>query len=412
MADLLKASFRGVEFFVEVAADEPRAVRNIIHEFPGRTEVFVEENGEQGGRFALEMHLIGEGYEARLQELEEALSLGGPGTLLHPYRGEVRVARDGPYRTTQSTNEGGMARISVTFVESETPSILVVKIDTSRKVKANSTAALSLVNGDKLDVSGPDFLSVAAEQVLSGPQGVLAAISKVNARSSAAFGLVDTLSQTIVSIGNSIGTLVRTPTTLATKLKGLVNSIFTGIGATGLFDETDVATNRDRVQSALGYLEILGNFGTTVPVIDEVTPNREQQAVNQNEIIDMLEVSALAEAIKAIVDTTIDSAESATEIYDAVSMVFDGIHERGNVDDDLAQALRSLRASFIDHLRRQAVEVPGIGTFTPNVTTSSLPLAYQLYEDAERARELVERNPEVEHPAFLQGDVELVVAHG
>lgn len=406
----LPASFRGAEFLVESSSDEG-GPRNIIHEFPGRQYAQAEPSGMYPARFAIEAHLLGDAFEQQLLDLEEALDQSGPGKLVHPHRGSKLVALDGPYRIQRSTRELGMVRVSISFVEDGPTLEPRVTPDTSSDVIAKAKIAYTHINASKLDVQGPDFLTRAAELILAGPRSITAAISRINNRINAAFGLIDEVSSTIDEFSSEAQALLNTPDTLALHLRNLVNSVLTVIKAgEQQYDRGDKLRNLKRVAQASSYLTTLGTFGDTLPEVATPTAMRQRQADNQAVLVDLVETAALIETVVVLVDIPLDNTDQAGELFDQVAGVFDRITDRGSIDDAASQALRDLRAAFHVHLRRTAAELPGLGRYTPQVTLPALVLAYQLYGDASRDEDILERNPSIEHPGFVQGDVSLAIA--
>lgn len=407
----LEASFRGAVFLVEANSDEGGA-RSIIHEFPGRNQVYAEPSGKYPRRFELQCHLIGSDFERQMRALEEALDEDGPGKLIHPHRGAVYCAVDGPYRFQRTTRELGMVRLSVTFIEAGPEIEPRVTIDASSAVKASAVSALSKLRAaPPFDVTGPDFLSRAATIILTGPRGVTAAISKVNNRIHAAFGIVDSLSRTIVQFGNEVGSLLATPTALALSLQNLLNSVFTAATAAGSdINRGDGFRNRARVSAVLSHLSALGTFGDGLAAAPTVTSTQEQQAANQSALVDLIETAAVVGAVVTLVDIPLDNTDQAGNAFELIGDLFNRLEDRGTLDDASSQALRDLRAAFHRHLRSSVADLTGLGRYTPPVTVPALVLAYRLYGDSSRDEELLERNPSIEHPGFIAGGVELAVA--
>lgn len=405
------ASFRGAPFLVEATTDEggPRA---IIHEFPGRKDVYAEPSGSFPRRFSIEAHVIGSRFEPEFIALEKALNQGGPGKLIHPHRGEVTVVVDGPWRSQRHTREMGMVRLSITFCETApSTAALTVKPDTSTDVKAKTKIAYSFNSERTFSVKGPDFLTRAATAILTGPRGAITALSKINNRIHSAFALVDDASRTITELTTEVTTLLGSPADLALRLQGLMNAVMGAASAAGIdLSRGDKQRNRARVAAILGYLTTLGNFGDTLPDVPTTTSTQAQQADTQAALVDLIEVTALLSTIDVLVDIPLDDTGQAGDAFSLIGDVFDRVLDRGTLDDATSQALRDVRAAFHQHLRETVAELPELGHYTPPVTVPALALAYRLYGDSTRDEEILERNPGIEHPGFLPGGVELSVA--
>lgn len=87
---LLPASFRGVGF--EVLRTRDHGERAVVeHEYPYRDGSEVEDMGRKARRISITAVVWGPAYEAALEKLGKALDERGPGELVHPVFGPVRV---------------------------------------------------------------------------------------------------------------------------------------------------------------------------------------------------------------------------------------------------------------------------------------------------------------------------------
>ena len=76
---LQPASFRGAQFFVESNSKTPSR-RQVIHEFPLREDVELDDMGRGPDRFQVKGYVIGPDYDIARDALEDALHvpLSGP----------------------------------------------------------------------------------------------------------------------------------------------------------------------------------------------------------------------------------------------------------------------------------------------------------------------------------------------
>lgn len=404
-----EAKYRGVRFDVEELEDEPGAARNIIHEYPGRPFADAESAGNHTRRFSFEAHLVGPGMPALITDLEIALSEPGVGVLEHPRYGKVNVVVESRSPIRTSTREIGIARFSVSFVEVGPRKAPELSHDTGLALLASAKSMLDGMRLRRLDLSGFNFIRSAANAVLLGPQSVTANLRRINTRLHQTIGIVDDFSTAIDDFAREVDALLDTPENLAIKLQGLINSVLRAVStAVPLADAGDRQANASRVGLALQNLSSLGKIGDATPGVQGDTPSRRRQQQNQDDLNEIVEASALAETCALFIDVPLDTPGQANEVLDATSAIFDRLLERGNLEDDLAQRLRTLRGDFYAHLRRAAVDLEDMDTFTPATTVPALLLAWDLYADATRAPEIVNRNG-VEHPGFVQGGVPLAV---
>ena len=87
---LRPASFRGVEFHVEIGA-VASGRRIAQHEFPKRDEPYAEDMGRRIRRHPVTAYFIGFDYQLGRDDLIVALEEEGPGLLVHPTLGEFHV---------------------------------------------------------------------------------------------------------------------------------------------------------------------------------------------------------------------------------------------------------------------------------------------------------------------------------
>jgi prophage DNA circulation protein len=114
------ASFRGVPFGVLDASDQ-RGRNTVIHEFPLRDKVFVEDMGRARRSISLTAFVVGPGFEARRDALIAALEKPGPGTLVHPWLGTFQASLSALATIDQSAQDGGYVAFGLQFVEDMAP---------------------------------------------------------------------------------------------------------------------------------------------------------------------------------------------------------------------------------------------------------------------------------------------------
>ena len=98
---------------------------------------------------------------------------------------------------------------------------------------------------------------------------------------------------------------------------------------------------------------------------------------------------------------------------DAVTLrdeLLDAIDKQINepMAQELYAAFADMRAAVVTDLRTRGMQLPRLTEHTPQTTLPALVVAHQLYGDATREAELVERN-NILHPGFIQGGQSLEV---
>ena len=113
---LQDASFRGVPFKVEEeSAGTGRRVET--HEYPNRDKPYTEDLGKVTFRPSITAYVVGDDCFDQRDRLIDALNKPGPGTLVHPTYGELKVCVDGEVRVSTSKREGRIVRFDLKFVE-------------------------------------------------------------------------------------------------------------------------------------------------------------------------------------------------------------------------------------------------------------------------------------------------------
>ena len=113
--NLREASFRGVPFFYDsTGIDGGR--RTQTHEFAYRDKPYTEDLGRKAQEIPIEAYVLGDEYMTARDNLLKACNEEGPGELIHPYYGSIAVNCQ-VISIRESTSEGRIARISMTFIE-------------------------------------------------------------------------------------------------------------------------------------------------------------------------------------------------------------------------------------------------------------------------------------------------------
>lgn len=117
-AALLPASFRGVPFGV---SDERGSAgrRGRVHEYPFRDMPYAEDLGRRARRWQVTGFVLGDDAALQRNALITACEQKGPGILIHPTLGllRVQVDPDVPVEWTERWDEGRLIEIHMAFVE-------------------------------------------------------------------------------------------------------------------------------------------------------------------------------------------------------------------------------------------------------------------------------------------------------
>ena len=203
------ASFRGVPFFLESHATEggrntDSQEQEVIY---GKIPPATNDLGARRDIYVLEALVIGPDYDYARDALLAELQAGGKGTLVHPYLGYLLVQVE-DWTVEESTEEGGLARFSLTFSAArENPPFAVNEGGRLR-------AAMGAVN----KAAEANFLSKAQASVDGLAKGAAAFQAKVN-------GVVSQVVGGVQAFTDPLSSLARTPANLAASVLGGVNAI-------------------------------------------------------------------------------------------------------------------------------------------------------------------------------------------
>jgi len=382
--DLRAGTFRGAPFQID-RHNVSGGRRVAVHEYPQREQPWVEDLGRKADGFSLELYVLGLDYFDARDRLEAALREPGPGTLVHPYLGTLRVAVRS-YRLRESTREGGIARFSVDFVEAgeqrepkaetDTPSVVTDKAD---QAKAAAESAFA----DSFSASGqPEFVRDEAESLLSDATDALeAAADAVPTLPEAAAAFRDSLS----AFSNQVQDLVLKPLELAQEVTGLM---------------TDLAGIVERPSEALRMYEQFSGFGDDAKPVPQTTPARIQQGDNQGAIHGLIQDAAAIGAARASSRQTWPSFDDAIATRDRIAERLD---DRAEVAfDERYRTMADLRVAVVRDITARGADLARLGHYTPPQVMPALVLAHRIHGDASRDAEIVERN-DVRHPTFVPG---------
>lgn len=375
------ASFRGVPFHVDTA-ERGGGRRTVTHEFPLRDKPFVEDLGLAARSFQVDGYVVGEQYLEARDALIAALEEAGPGELLHPHYGTLRViCRD--FRVRESTAEGGMARFSISFEETDSePVFPVAAPDTGAQVEASAVAAREAVEAEFVEGYLP---GVVYNAVADGLRKATRALNNGIVAASLPTQLLASLVRRLEGLTAAANTLLNKPANLAGELAYLIGSLPGAVA-----------------------LELYGaDFGSRPP---ETTPARRREALNYDALRALVRRLAVVEAARRAPSVEHANHEAAVAAREEITDRIDEQLEAAG--DEVYQALLHLRAALVAAVPGETSQLPRLLEYTPTYTAPSLVLAHRLYGDIAKEADLLTRN-RIRHPGFVPGGRTLeVLTHG
>ncbi|WP_350447768.1 DNA circularization N-terminal domain-containing protein [Pseudomonas solani] len=399
--DYRPGSFRGVPFNLK-RSSRSGGRRTVLNEYPLRDDASTEDIGRSARRFSLEMVLLGPDYMARRDRLISALEAAGPGTLVHPFYGELLVSVLDNYSCDESTEQGGRAAISVTFVETSTkPSPTDAQVPGALVNDAADVAQADAVAEFEDSFNVADYAGFVAEGAIDALSSATTSITEAGGLLAGA-GRFSTLAGRLT--GNLQG-LILAPGNLATSILGMVRGLSATSDPWAAF----------RAQASLFNL---GKSAKSVRPSGYVTPSRAQQAANQEAVYTLIERVAVTEAARLATGRPLDEAgkpfdgltftsrDQAAEVRDQVLVELD--RQQLAAAQDRVRPLAAIATQVARDMNQRSASLAPLATYQPLTTQPALLIAHRLYGDARRAEEIVARNS-IAHPGFVPGGVALEV---
>jgi len=385
--NLHPASFRKAKFEV-VSSDTIIGRRNVVHQYPLRDEVYVEDLGLDTDEFSIEGFIVQnaeneQDYFAHRDLLIEELKKSGPGILIHPFYGEKMVSLLGKARIAESFREGGIARFSMVFVKAEEHEapfgfdwagpIPVKAVDDAVKNAQSDTIDGFGKKYDSTDspdfstnsiMSAVDSLNVMLRSAMGGVQKLgPAMMSKALVHlAEAKAGINLTTIRQTCELGNGLVGMFNGLLSLSgmygdiivSQLFGPCSSMVRGISAgpfsgakvektptTGFQASTmsepaviDENLGKSAVRAALAirrFGEVTGEsddpspYGGTLEAVSISTTTRARQAANLEATINIARVTAITTAARTAIRIGYSSYDSAIEVLNEVIAALDDL---------------------------------------------------------------------------------------
>ena len=380
-SNLRQASFRGAKFEVDdVEASGGR--RLVKHEYPLRDEPYAEDMGRKAREYSVRAYIVqGRSYsyfDAR-KDMLKALEGSGPGTLIHPWHGEVKVCVD-RYSMRESMEHGGLIEVSITFAEAGSLKQPAATADTAYGTNKAATSVRDALKKEFMDKFGPAAkeLAAVAETLQTGAALVMEYMG---------------LPQALMAEGLAYAmALIATPSALFGALTGLFGEL-AGSGGASVDADSSYAFSSAPSRSVAPIDELL----TTNPVIDTPSTIALRTTLAGIAVTELAAASAYKDFITS--DDALAERDTALAGIDVIAPA---------VSDPVYSSLAELRRAVAVDLTTRGGQLPSLRTITLPTTMPALVASYNIYGDADRADEIISRN-RVRHPGRVPGQTPLEV---
>ncbi|WP_413722699.1 DNA circularization protein [Sodalis sp. RH24] len=424
--NLMPASFRNVPF--KVTDDDGTFGRRVqTHEYPNRDKPYTEDLGRSTRRFTVAAYLIGDDYMAQRDKLLEAIEQAGPGTLVHPFYGEMSVCIDGDIRVSHSGQDGRMCRVALQFVEAGELSFPTSGAATASKLISSCSVlddCISSAFGKSFGMDGmPDFMQ---NGMLTNATAMLKSVNSafkyVDSGVEAASRLLQGDLSVLLSppssgmdFVNSLQTMWRSARRLTGDTSDLTGSIKSLSGVSTGHDlaprgvwKTDSKSTQTTTQQSNAVAQAIRTTAlseaaytvTQLPQPRSSSANSNTTASQNNApVINLTHPSVLAANDDTPTQAQPVSYDELTDIRDNLNYAIDQEQAR-TTDDQLFVALTRIRADVNADISARLAQTDKTTQRTPNEVLPAVVLAADWYDSAARETDITLRN-NIHHPGFV-----------
>lgn len=384
------ASFKGIGFLVD-DVDTTGGRKLVTHEYPNTNKRYVEDLGELQETFTIRGFVHGADYDQKRDALIAALKDPGRGELIHPLFGEVTCVAK-PYSLSESFNEFGVAKFSMTFEKADE--------NTYPQVSNDNTSLINLLGGNLNNSITSDIGSIfnVTKQFPSNflsARGILTAVSGalgINANNILKVtSEVSSFNTSLVSFTSNINSNINNPNNLAA---GFLN-LFGAYSLVGL-----------NPSDQYSLLTSLFSYGAGDAAIPATTLQRAEREKNRQIINSAVNIFALSNAYNTVPLLTFTTETDIQIVQNQLSDQFGYVMANNNVSDDTIQQIKDLQVQVIQFLEAQLVNAFKIGTVLTNETSMTL-LSFNYYGSVDNTDDLITLNNSIDI-SFVSGEVEIL----
>lgn len=382
--------FRSASFHVR-RHDLTAGRRLARHEYPQRDIPYMEDTGRSAREYLVEAFVIGSDYMFARDALIDAIEQPGAGQLVHPYYGTVRVVVSDKVKITETTDEGGMARFSIPFVEAgeqhepgsvdDTEFLLGNQFDVSLDAFRKDFCDRFSVDGVLDFVSADAMNNVTGLLNMSVFSSVMGNLSLIQADPASL--LFNLLPQNLASSLHNPGLLAGGIVSLITGFKGSTST-------KGIVSNNSVSS--------------LINYDLPALPISSYTPSRERQSSNRDALVDLVVQTAATTQVTDLATSDPQTIEDAVDVIDDIVDLADKVLLKNGIGYQAADALVQLRTDALRHFKARTANLPRSISVINHVPMPAIVLAHDFYGERwntfKRDHDIVQRN-RIRHPGFV-----------
>jgi len=387
-------SFKGVPYLWK-SSNLTGGRKTVTHEFPNKNIRFTEDLGLLPKTFSMEVTVSHINYIQNRDAFIVALDNQGPGELIHPTLGSLKVQVT-TYTLNETISDIGNAKFSITF-ERTGENVFPEKAKDNTTNITNDSQNLFVKTEENITdfyespVGNFENFNDAKDKVLDFIDDVEASVKKRKVLISK----INDFSDDIINFRNDINTLITSPEQLAAS----INNLYTSTQI--LFDLPLDTYNY--------FIDLFG-FGENDVSFDLITQERIFRQNNRDVLNQNIETNSLVGAYQSVINLTFTTTQDIENVRNVLEQQYQKLFDEEKIDFDTKELLQNLRNEISIYLEGQEqivsrIEISRI--FNEPIT----PLIYRFYGNLENTDKIINLN-NIENFSFIEGDVELLTNEG
>lgn len=399
--DLLPASFKGVPFYLS-DSNVSGGRKDIKHSFPNSNKQAIEDLGLAPKVYNLVALISGDNYISNRDNLIKVLESGTPGTLSHPFYGEISNVKARTYTIKESMVDVGLAELSILFEVTDTTGIVRSIVTTpsvvnDKHTKVKESVSDSITNDWKVT---PEYNGNFA-----------ASVTKVNE-----------YTDSVTSVSNTVVKGKENLDVFNDSLNNLTDNVYAHVLDSDELAKSiiDLSDNLDSVYESQNdkfkVFKSFFNFGEGDREYTTYTAGILERESNNGIINNAVKVLSLSSAFNAAVNIdylTVDELDAVTGILEAQYLELTNLpgylYEKDNIkglNTDVRDALDLMRQDA----NKLLTDIRDNINSVVNVRTHTLParvIAYQYYGDSSNGEDIANINS-VKDVSFMSGEIKVL----
>jgi uncharacterized protein YukE len=364
-ARLPDGQFRDAFFFYQESSGSGGR-KTQTHEYPNKTERYVEDLGGLEKKFTLNVFTDDNVSYSERDALIKELDKAGVGTLVHPSFGDLEVVVVG-YTFAESVKELGITKFTINF-EVASQNVLPTKT-TATKGRLAQLKSDILGDNEKAFDDGWQSVKNAKAKFDSGVKTLKRTANKINNIAKQIQGAGDSFADAITSLNqivNSANKLVQAPSVLASNLRTS-------------FDNLGVAFKNSK--DLFNTTKKLFGFNESDQAIVGNSQIQKDIKTNQDQLNNFVNVAVLAIAYDASVNIEYNNLQELNQVIADLENGFNQLPD--TIDKNLRDALLQMKIEATNIFSELAISLPNVASYNVINPISLNNLIFKLYGSLE-----------------------------